>query len=280
MIGRAPNADFQLRDPHISVAHAGIDLRKGQLCLLPYRGPVWFGGKRVSDALNLQKGLMCELGAGLWIRVTDLECPPRVPTLQVDDAPPVLLGEPMWHLANGGLLRRGLQADRIHIWEAHNTWYLREPGRPARELEEEDWIEVGEHEVWLEFRTLEEAGAEGTKFGGDVPPLVIRSEEELTTIEVDGWTPIHLVGLSHRVIRELGRLTVVEQVGPKHWRDLAMKLWLPTQNHERRWDRTKNGVRRRLLAYNLPPDLYQTDQGIVQLHLRECDRFELLDPSL
>ncbi len=112
LIGRSPRADLQLNDPRISDIHAMISLRHGQLFLKALGG-----GLRVADdprprELELRPGLEFELGkSGIRLQVVALNLPDTLPSLQVGQQPPVLLGESCWHWHPSGRLVAGEHPD-------------------------------------------------------------------------------------------------------------------------------------------------------------------------
>jgi len=279
MIGRGPNADLQLPDPRVSVAHAGLALREGRLCLLRYRGPLWVGGTQAGDPLPLHEGLVVELASDVWIRIVELHLPDEVPVLQVADHRPQLLGEDVWHIDENGVLRWGARSSRPIVWDAHDTWYVREPGGEAIELPHGEAIVVADHAVLFRMQPRREASESGTR-QEEVPPLTIRSRFEETEIRVQDRPVVHLHGILHRIVRELGRLTVTEEVRTVHWRDLTERVWPRHPDPQKLWERRKLELRDRLRDHGLPPSLFRSNQGLLQLELRPEDRFELRDPHL
>lgn len=277
LVGRGPNADLQLADPRVSVGHAGVDLRYGQLCLLRYRGTLWVGGKEASDTVIAHKGLEVKLASDIAIRITEVYVPDTVPTLAVDDRGPIPLFESVWHLEEWGAPRWGSAPDRPVIFDALGSWYVREPGQAPRALPEGAWVSVAGHRLRFAMLPRSEAG-DSTHKPHEVPPLTIQSSFEETLVQIEGRPPIRLYGVSHRVIRELGRLTVHDEVCSVHWLDVAERVW--QQNHQKRWEHKKVALQKELGDLGLPPDLFRTDRGVVQLHLRPGDQFELRDPHL
>lgn len=279
LIGRGPNADLQFADPRVSVAHAGVDIRDGHLCLLRYRGRLWVRGARAPDPLRLHSGLVVELASGLWVRVVEVHVPTLVPTLQVGDAPAVLLGHEVWHLDEHGALRWGPSPDRPLIWSTYGRWYVRLPDQPVVELTDGEGVDVEGVRLGFQMQAPADAGGFATR-QEDIPPILVRSLFEETVIEVEGRPIVRLHRISHKVIRELGRLTACHEVRAVHWRELAGRVWTPTQDHQKRWESKKSELHDELRRFALPVDLFRTDQGLVQLNLRSCDRFELVDGHL
>lgn len=278
MIGRGPNAHLQLPDPRVSVAHAGLALRAGHLCLLRYRGRMWVGGREAGDAVRLQRGMTIGLAPAVWIRVADLCLPEMVLALEVGAERPVALGQSHWHLDERGL-REGPSGSHPLLWEAHDAWYVREPeGTPIR-LEENEWVTVAGRSLRLVRIPRVEASEVGTVKAVS-PPLTIRSWREETVIEVRGEAPVYLNGVLHRIVRELGRLTATDEIRAVHWREVAGRVWGPAHNHQRQWERRKVELANELRSQQLPLQLFRSDQGVVQLQLREQDRFELHDANL
>ncbi|MEM6929298.1 MAG: hypothetical protein AAF602_20335 [Myxococcota bacterium] len=274
MVGRGRNADLQLPDPHISVAHAGVALRAGQIWLLRYRGRLWVDGAERND-LALRKNMRIELAPGVRLRVLAVHPPTEVTTLSIRGiertVPPMA-----WHLDEAGELRAGVVAGRPEIWEAEGVWYGRGGDRMVRQLIEGEAITLDGHDVILNVRTAAEASLPATL--QELPPVSIFAHSDETVICVQGRAPVALRRVSHDVVRTLGRLTAASQAAV-HRDDVCKIVW---SAQEDRWGTLWPQKRKRLLdelgKANLPTWLIRSSPPLVQLVLREGDSFHDLDP--
>ncbi|MEN0061278.1 MAG: FHA domain-containing protein [Myxococcota bacterium] len=278
VVGRGPYADLQLRDPAISVAHAGVGLRGGALWLLAYRGRVWVDGTRRDD-VKLIRGMRIEFAPGVALRVVELCLPDLVPTLKVDEGPEHPMDHLAWHLDADGELQPGDLADWPAVWGAEGVWYAREPGGPVVELEPGEPVVLDGRNVTLMLRSRVAASMSGTRT--EVPPIEVHCHHDETEIRIEGRSPVRLYQRSHDILRQLGRLTAGTG-RPVIWMALAERVWnLPNQQGrlDSLWPQKRTRLYAELVNKRVPTWLVRCEGGLVQLALRPEDRFFDHDPA-
>lgn len=274
IIGRSPASDLPILDPHVSVAHAGVSLRAGRLCLLGYRGRVWVDGVEHRD-VELSIGAVIGFPGGSALRIVDLHLPDEFPALQVEGGPEFTVDQATWHVTEEGWLRPGHSTEHPTLWEADGTWYCRVDDEPV-ELVPGEWLDTGRHRVRLALQEPGEAGETSTEVAAELP-VTIHSYAEETVIQVGDASPVHLHRTSHAVVRELGRLTAAEGRAV-HWTDVAERVWRgEKQKLDRLWQQKRSRMRHEFLRHGLPLWLIRTSDGLVRLQLRPEDSFSLHD---
>ena len=277
MIGRGRNADLQLVDPRVSVAHAGIGLRAGGLWLLTYRGRVWVEGALRGD-IPLQEGQRIELAPGIGLRVMELHVPQMLTTLTVGGVA-FTVDHAVWHIDEAGALRPGSEIDRPMMWEAHGTWYASAPEGRTRDLPVGEDVDLAGHLVRLDRKTPSDASTRQTV--EELAPIEVRCHADETEIRIADRAPARLRRTSHLVFQALGRLTATTG-RPVHWMVLAQAVWTAPNQLERLetlWPQKRKRLYQELQDEGLPTWLLRTEGGLVQLGLRPDDRFHDCDPA-
>jgi len=277
LIGRGIDADLQLADPRVSVAHSGISLRKGALQLLAYRGRHWIRGIEYGDVV-LRPGLVIEFATGVTLTVREVRLPALLPTIQIDDRPAWPVDSRAWHIDASGNLREGRNEERPQMWDSHGDWYVQAPGEDAVGLCIGDSVDVGGHRVTLELYTPEAASDAGTA-RDDPPSIEIHSYVSETELHFPDRPIVRLRQNNHTLIRELGRRTAhTGQTVP--WMEIAEAIWPnPNQKHDKLWYRQRSRLVVVLARHGITLRLVRSDGGQVRLELREQDRFHLHDPD-
>ena len=261
-----------LDDPRISRAHAQIALRGGRLRILALRGPLWVDGAPHSDIV-LTRGKRVVLVTGIALGVESVHLPARVPCLQVGRShshQPI--PQSPCHILKDGSVRPGAPPEQLCLRYDAN-WEVRRPGDRWTSLFVDRWITYHNLEIRLSHLPIAMVGM-ATRTEHD-PIVRIKSWEEETEVFMGDGPPIRLTRTTHTILRELRRLNL--ERGPVHWQEVAERVWPCNHDRQTLWHTKRSRMRREFQRLGLPHWLLRSQNGIVELQLREQDQFELLE---
>lgn len=272
LIGRSWCASLQLDDPRLSEAHAMVSLRADRLKLLPLRGRLVVGGRRV-DEVELRPGLDVLLAPDLSLHVVDVVLPATGPGLVGDGLPPTLLP------GSAALAFRPEPAvTTVHAKDARAWLWTHDGGYRVRVDGTERPLPMGGSFV-LEGRSFQlvelPVASELPTAERSVVDTGLRIVCRYESVHLfrQGRAPVLLDGISAQIVTELASFAA-----PVPWRMLGEALWGTSLDDQRLRKRLDGGLARLrgfLRKGGVREDLVRSGgRGQLELFLHPEDRVE------
>lgn len=274
IIGRVAGAALRLNDPRVSEAHALVSLRGRELRLLALRGLLSLG-RRPLPSLALVPGQRVLLAPDLGLQVLEVVLPDAVLALDGPWGPPVELTAPVYALLpEGPPSPRYAPGAPAHVWSGEDGWCAQRQGEEPVPIQPGMRLEIGSYNISVVLLPLEQTLVEETaNLGGLQSPVRVVASFDTVHIEREGEPPLVLVGNQARMVSEL-----VAFGAPVEWELVAQQIWTGERDRavlRQNWDRNLSGLRSRLKAAGVRPDLVLSDgKGKVELLLLPDDQVE------